>query len=558
MAYLANVSLTDNGVKEERSVLFVRQLLLGKAKAQIELEDKKANIDGYIELLDSSKRICGKITVQVKTVSSGYEGLNKYPCPTSLFAYAEVTTDNVFLLAVDHSCNKVLWKYISRKMLKDNRGKESQGTITIHFDNHEELYADNVEETLLKWFTICKSHTEFLCNEEGIVEENKLLKDRLLQMPENRTTLNQQDVSEIQIFSDEYNRLLSNDFSCIRRTLFPNLWKRGIAIYSYSDTQLEYSLFNIKNGELVSPIVQLPQRSIFNLEHNHDFASFSCSSNNIKENAKLYALEIVKKHVDDFVKKQRIIPFDEEFLKEYVHDFVEANRRSLHIDTYSELNVGILLRYFQTKYPNIEKYPIRLHSSGKTIYLNTVYDAIVCLSELGYESIPYPYPRKGTYGNTGMVYDLFSPTGALEKSKLVIMSTIRAYQNFIQSEFPLLATDLDAFYGGNLISVFVDYSNPRQNFIFQSYYFKSEHPSDEKIITIEEVGNSKIMQENNVSAPHELFVMPSVMFNGKKYLAFRGGGLNDMTILFGKYNCLTYFYELLKDHFKEYFKQKGL
>ena len=178
--------------------------------------------------------------------------------------------------------------------------------------------------------------------------------------------------------------------------------------------------------------------------------------------------------------------------------------------------------------------------------------------ELGYETIPYPYPPKGNYGNTGMVYDYFSSSGAFEKSKLVIMSTIRAYQNFIQSEFPLLATDLDAFYGGNMISVFVDYSNPRQNFIFQSYYFKSEHPSDVKIITIEEVRNSRIMKENKVSSPHELFIMRSVMFNGKKYLAFRGGGLNDMTILFGKYNCLTYFYELLKDHFNEYFKKNGL
>lgn len=558
MAYLANVSITDNGVKEERSVLFIRQLLLGKAKAQIELEDKKANIDGYIELLDSSKRICGKITVQVKTVSPGYEGLNKYPCPTSLFAYAEVTTDNVFLLAVDHSCNKVLWKHISRRMLKENRGKESQGTITIHFENHEELYADNVEETLLKWLNICKSLAEFLCNEEDIVEENKLLKDRLLQMPENKITLNQQDVSEIQIFYDEYNRLLNNDFSCIRRTLFPNLWKRGIAIYSYSDTQLEYSLFNIKNGELVSPIVQLPQRSIFNLEHNHDFALFSCSNNKIKENARFHSLEIIKKNVEDFLKKRSVIPFDEEFLKEYIHDFVDANRRFLHLEKSSELNVSTLLNYFQIKYPNIEKYPTHLISGGKSIYLNTVYDALNCLKELGYENIPYPYPRKGNYGNTGMVYDSFSSLDALKKSKLVILNTIRAYQNFIQSDFPLLATDLDAFYGGNLISVFVDYSNPRQNFIFQSYYFKSEYPSDEKIITIEEVGNSKIMQENKVSTPHELFVMRSIMFSGKKYMAFRGGGLNDITILFGKYNCLTYFYELLKDHFKEYFKKNGL
>lgn len=558
MAFKAQVSLTDNSIKEKRSVLFIENLLVDKANTDISTEDKKANIDGYIELLSSDKRIVGKITVQVKTVPSKYEGKNSYPCPTSLFAYAESTTDVVYLLAVDHSQSKVLFKHISYALLEANRSKEKQDSITLHFSNNEELRQDNIQEVLTSWLSTCNLLKFYLVKSDDILKENNVLKNQLSNLQENKTTLSPEYIKAIQRFSDTYNDLLNTTFLYIKETIFPNTWKRGIAIYEYTDSSLEYSLYNIKNGELLSPIVQLPQRSIFNLEHNHDFASFSCSSNNIKENAKLYALEIVKKHVDDFVKKQRIIPFDEEFLKEYVHDFVEANRRSLHIDTHSELNVGVLLRYFQTKYPNIEKYPTSLISGGKSIYLNTIYDALKCLLELGYETIPYPYPPKGNYGNTGMVYDYFSSSGAFEKSKLVIMSTIRAYQNFIQSEFPLLATDLDAFYGGNMISVFVDYSNPRQDFIFQSYYFKSEHPSDVKIITIEEVRNSRIMKENKVSSPHELFIMRSVMFNGKKYLAFRGGGLNDMTILFGKYNCLTYFYELLKDHFNEYFKKNGL
>lgn len=83
-------SISDNGVKEERSVLFIIQLLLGKAKSRIETDDKIANIDGYFDLLDSTKRICGKITVQVKTISPAHESLNKYPYPASLFADAVI------------------------------------------------------------------------------------------------------------------------------------------------------------------------------------------------------------------------------------------------------------------------------------------------------------------------------------------------------------------------------------------------------------------------------------------------------------------------------------
>ena len=82
MAFKAQVSLTDNSIKEKRSVLFIENLLVDKANTDISTEDKKANIDGYIELLSSDKRIVGKITVQVKTVPSKYEGKNSYPCPT--------------------------------------------------------------------------------------------------------------------------------------------------------------------------------------------------------------------------------------------------------------------------------------------------------------------------------------------------------------------------------------------------------------------------------------------------------------------------------------------
>ena len=114
MAFKAQVSFNKiTPIKEKRSVLFIENLLVDKANTDISTEDKKANIDGYIELLSSDKRIVGKITVQVKTVPSKYEGKNSYPCPTSLFAYAESTTDVVYLLAVDHSQSKVLFKHIS-------------------------------------------------------------------------------------------------------------------------------------------------------------------------------------------------------------------------------------------------------------------------------------------------------------------------------------------------------------------------------------------------------------------------------------------------------------
>ena len=543
MSYKAKVSIDANGVKEERSVLFIRTLLLGRTKNNIDIGTTQSNIDGYIELLDSSNRISGKMTVQIKTVSKRDEGLNKYPCPTSLFAYAETTTDNVFLLAVDHSQDKVLYKHISPKLLKENRDKEQQETITLHFSQNEELRKDNIETVLKDWLSVCSSRVYCLTHGEAILEENDELKSYLLNIPKMATDLRPHDIQEIQNFIDTYNKLLESDFRYIKSILFPNVWKRGIAVYTYSDSSLEYSLYNVNVGELVAPMVQLPKCSIFEIKRDHDYASFSCTENKLKENPNLYSISIIKKHVEDFIKKRKIIPLDKSFLVEYIHEFIEANWKHLHLKKYSELNVCSLIQHFQSKYPYIDKMPVHIVSGGKSLYVNTVYDAIK--------------PAKGSYGNTGMVYDFYSPSTALDKSRIVILNTIRAYQNFIQSKFPLLANNLDAFYGGNLISVLVDYSNPGHKFIFYIHYFRSIIPSNEKIIIIEDINDSRIMKENNLSSASDLFRKESVMFNGREFSCFRGGGLNDMTILFGRYNCLTYFYELLESHFTDYFKQYG-
>ena len=558
MSFKAKVSIDSNGVKEERSVLFIQTLLLGRTKNNIDKGTTQSNIDGYIELLDSSNRINGKITVQVKTVSQKDEGHNRFPCPTSLFAYAETTTDNVFLLAVDHSQDKVLYKHISPKLLDENRDKEQQETITLHFKPNEELRKDSIEVVLKDWLSICSSRVYCLTHGEAILEENSELKSYLLNMPKMATDLRPCDIQEIQNFIDSYNKLLESDFRYIKSVLFPNVWKRGIAIYTYSDSSLEYSLYNVNIGELVAPIVQMPKCSIFEVKHEHDYASFSCTENKLKENPNLYSISIIKKHVEDFIKKQRIIPSDEVFLVEYIYEFIETNWRHLHLKKYSELNVCSLIQHFQSKYPYIDKMPVHIVSGRKSLYVNTVYDAIKFLSEIGYTTIPYPYPAKGFYGNTGMVYDFYSPTTALDKSRIVIINTIRAYQNFIQSKFPLLANNLDAFYGGNLISVLVDYSNPGNKFIFYIHYFRSIIPSNEKIIIIEDISDSRIMKENSLSSASDLFRKESVMFNGREFSCFRGGGLNDMTILFGRYNCLTYFYELLRTRFDDYFKNMNL
>lgn len=559
MGFKAQVSLTDNSIKEKRSVLFIENLLVDKANTDISTEDKKANIDGYIDLLSSDKKIVGKITVQVKTVPPKYQGKNSFPCPTSLFAYAENTTDVVYLLAVDHSQNKVLFKHISHSLLEANRSKENQDSITLHFSNNEELRSDNISEVLLSWLNTCNSLRFCLLKSDDILQENDALKRKLSELQENRTTLSSECIKKLQYFSDVYNEQLNTTYLYIKESMFPNIWKRGIAIYEYTDSSLEYSLYNIKNGELLSPIVQLPPRSIFELNHTHDYASFSKANNSIRESPISESLQLIKKHIKEFINQKRVIPFDTTFLREYAMDFLTDNYSRLHLSYNTDYDVDDLIGYFQKKYPRIDTYPIGLVCGSKTIKLNTVYLVLKCLKEEGVSTINRPYPNRGKYGNSGHVIDSYTTESAFSKISVVIYSTYKAYQSFIQTKFPLLVNDLDLFYGGNLIVILFEYSYELRMAIINTYYFKATDNSKEKIISIESVQNSAILRENGITEHQsELFTRDEIEFRGKTYRAFRSEGLNDMTVLFGKYNCLSLFYETLQKRFKAYFEKMGM
>lgn len=177
MVYKPKISKTENDKKENKSILFLENLFIdAPIQTRLSSNDKTANIDGYIELLDSEGRIIGKIAIQSKTVSKKYQGKNTFPCPTSLFGYAQNTTDIVFLIAVDHSRKVALWKYISRSLLQQNTEKDEQGNITLHFDDYEQLNESNLEDTIGRWQTILKAEIELFCAIPNLCQENEGLR----------------------------------------------------------------------------------------------------------------------------------------------------------------------------------------------------------------------------------------------------------------------------------------------------------------------------------------------------------------------------------------------
>ena len=205
MAFKPNRSYTESDAREQQSIDFINRLLRGtSALPELKYGEKGPNIDGYIQLLDENKCINGKLTIQVKTVSPSNEGKNEFPCPTSLFAYAERTIDVVFLMAVDHSQQTVLWKYISRPLINENRNKENQLTITLHFDDTEKLTKDNITETITRWNLLFLQQRDLIVGAKEIQDENEKLRHQLVSVEAPKFTIPQSEVVKIQKFSEPF------------------------------------------------------------------------------------------------------------------------------------------------------------------------------------------------------------------------------------------------------------------------------------------------------------------------------------------------------------------
>lgn len=552
MSYKAKISKTANGVKEKKSVLFIENLLVdAPVRTQLQIEDKGANIDGSIDLLDDDGRIVGKITVQVKTVNKSDENRNRYSCPTSLFAHAEVTTDIVLLIAVDHSQDVALWKYISRPLLEEHRCKEDQETITLHFENEEKLSSSTLFVTLHSWRTICQREVKINQDAFSLSGENEKLRQQLLQSQNPIFSMAKEDVIKIQQFSDAYNNLLDGQFRYIKETIFPRCWKRGLAIYKFEGKELCYSLFNIQYGENSLLIKELPETAM--KYSKDDFLSSQYDSNDMKENPELMASKLIQIHVNNFVKQQRIIPAYDEFVLEYVRDFCLHSNRELRIDESMLADIPKLIEHLLQKYPRISSMSCTVTYGYKKINLNTVYSSLIFLQNRGYTKILPVYPKRGHYADSGWVSDWYTSELAFQKLQIVVRTAYDVYSDFITKNFPFLSEELDCYYGANIIMISLEYivgEMPSINMLF----LKSQKPDNTKKIVFSMKKDFPLLEENDVDESSKLWQLPSISYQGKSYELFRSKGLNTDKYLFGRYNFLSVFYDILEERMKEYFK----
>lgn len=233
-------------------VVFQDQIDAALVKADIEVRDKKPNVDGTVTLVDAGGYQIGKFEVQVKAIPSGKRS---YSCPSSLIAYSKVCFSPVLLVCVDVANELVYWRHIHAEMPEY---KENQKSFTIHFN----LASDQLTGSLnyiQMWQLILEQY-------RGRYNGSEFMRTTIL------SELSLSDVpleiiAAFQSYVDEINKGLDTEFRVLKSVIFPKVWKFGVAILECTADSVSFQEFAIEKGSNGPLLLKIPPETKF-LEKN--------------------------------------------------------------------------------------------------------------------------------------------------------------------------------------------------------------------------------------------------------------------------------------------------
>ena len=563
--FTPNLSVSENDIAEELSVDCLKEILRHEdIKTHFTTNDKTANIDGYIELL-KERRICGKITVQIKTYPQKYMGQAKFDFPTSLLAYAQkCSSELVFLIAVDNVQKTAYWKYISTTIINDNLSKANQQTITIGFETSEILSKENLEETIAHWKSLYQTQSNLIINSVKINQENEELKSKLSKYQNPEFSINNDYVVSLQKFIDTYNTLLDNEFRSIKNHCYFNTWKIGIALFECESNAVSYILYDIKNGKNDLIIKEIPIDEVRNFSVYTEMYR-NCMENVIHNSPESYAISLIKHKTIEFIKGKSVLFQTPEIATEYIFDFIKREGNYINLQQEEQYILPNIKERLEVKFPNIINNNTFHYTTGHhRINMNVVYGCIFYLINNGVTLLERNYPDKGNYANTGFVSDCYTSELAFEKLKYFYTRIPTLFDSYMEAMFPLLKSKICFFDGYDLVLVNLIYTDSEREKYHQDHYivlhYLKAHSNNavqpEIIVSLNYV--DEIYSQNGISSHESLNYYfgfeKYILHNEIKYEIFKQEGL-DMSLFFGDYYIHNMLYHYLHERFKDYFAQ---
>lgn len=344
--------ITDNDFKESKSISLIREILEknGKIKVRATEADKIPDLDGRVSILDKNKHDRIIVEVQSKTLPEEYDETKPYhyDCDTKVFNVVKYNKsfNPVVLFLSDINEKKLYYKLITKKYIKE-LNYSNQETKRIKFDDND-LYEESkfikeiVEEAKRKTLIISSG-------------ENALVTS-YINGPNKYYQLMQEEI-------DKINYRFDHELKVIKDTLFPYVWKFGIA-YNKTEKGFVLGIYKVYKGSNDTLIKNFDTRS------NYMCATFSNVDSSISEFLNNWANECINEFYNCYTLHPKFC--SDEVLSEIVFNFLdnitylsEKIKNSDNWNYYKDKEsidiihsyVNGLTKFYKTIWSDREKYP---------------------------------------------------------------------------------------------------------------------------------------------------------------------------------------------------------
>ncbi|MBQ3408526.1 MAG: DUF4365 domain-containing protein [Clostridia bacterium] len=257
--------ITDNDFKESKSISLIRDLLEknNKIKVRTTEADKIPDLDGRVSILDTNKHDRIIVEVQSKTLPEEYNEDNPYhyDCDTKVLNVVKYNKsfNPVVLFLSDIKNKKLYYKLITKEYIKE-LNFSNQENKRIKFDDND-LYE---EEKFIKEIVEYARLKTLIINSG----ENALVTS-YINGPNKYYNLMQEEI-------DKVNYRFDHDLKVIKDTLFPHVWKFGIA-YNKTEKGFVLGIYKVYKGSNDTLVKN------FDIESNYMLSTFSNADGNISD-----------------------------------------------------------------------------------------------------------------------------------------------------------------------------------------------------------------------------------------------------------------------------------
>jgi len=451
--------------------------------------------------------------------------------------------------------------------------------------------------------------------ENLVAETNRVQKKKNVGVQEEEkkemeiSSVEHEDFREIHLFLDELNTMLDGDLLAVKRFLYPNSWKIGLAYHKYCDTEITYNLYPIP---ITRNDVQIKKIPTLSREHRIKFGTTAhYVENPIKIRPRKYAVDIIENTMNHMLENKLLNNRGSYFLsKEFVYAFIRRFYRQLGLEEKEQYNLSnvenAFLKFLPLWTEEASTFMVKTHRNGienrsQLLYRKPFFDPDLLIMQipdkelitidhnvrkrlkrndwrgklpLGNDKFPFrlfvdhlsflktrgvekinkvyvPHDFSRIQGRSGLIWNVFSPHDLEANLKIFFDNLPEVYEEIVSNNFPMIKEKIKMFYGASKTIVTFDakdiYESHQDSPSYKLFHLKAENPNRAYEIQVYKEGDDSLPENLLERNPRDKFEINGIKYN---LVAYRHGILH---FIFDDLPMFNFVYGLITDNLKEYF-----